>query len=269
MKKNVSKFEFFDLVLSGDYGQLDILNYIQLKTDNYQQEKLRLLIGDIEYCKSCEREEIIEKITKEQIDSAIKQRTSNNREIPYIYFKELRKNGEIVIPESKSLDLEALLFPFHFFRINQLLEMLKSKLEIQTVEPHSHAIANPDKKPDKLRELISQSFEWMLEKDLRQKQVIITKSEFEKLVSWVNFYFKNNFIIPEISNPIKKHYTNKGNIVYAFKELFDGLHPSKPRPDSLYNLIKGCFYEHRDDKISNYQKLKEPANYKAQVIQKF
>ena len=269
MKKHLSTFEFFDLVMSGEYGQLDIQNYAQLKTDNYKHEKLILFIDDIEYCMFCEKEELIGSFTEDQIESAIENLINNNCEIPYIYFKELRKNGEIVIPEPKSLDLETLLFPYHFLRIRKLISDIKKKLihtdnlYIDTPIKRKESVLNQTLKDD-----ITKSFEWMLQQDFRKHKQILQDSDFQNLVNWVSSYFEKDFTIPEILDPIKKVNTNKGHIIYAFKKLFSEIHPHLSKPDSLFILITKCFYELRNDNISNHKKLKEPQYYSELVNQR-
>lgn len=48
MGTNLSVFEFFDLVYSGELGQIDIDNYIQSVTDNYNIEKISKLYNDLD-----------------------------------------------------------------------------------------------------------------------------------------------------------------------------------------------------------------------------
>ena len=114
---------------------------------------------------------------------------------------------------------------------------------------------------------IESAFSFMQQNDPRKHKRIISDDDFDSLMKWITYYFENNFTIPEIDNPIKVINTNKGNVVYTFIKIFKELHPTKTRPDSLFELIKLCFYDYRNDNISNYKKQKEPQFY-SQLINK-
>ena len=115
---------------------------------------------------------------------------------------------------------------------------------------------------------IESAFSFMQQNDPRKHKRIISDDDFDSLMKWITYYFENNFTIPEIDNPIKVINTNKGNVVYTFIKIFKELHPTKTRPDSLFELIKLCFYDYRNDNISNYKKQKEPQFYSELINKK-
>lgn len=112
-----------------------------------------------------------------------------------------------------------------------------------------------------LKDKVEKVFAFMKGNDPRKHLQILTDTEFKSLVTWVTFYFENDLIIPEILKPIQKVNTNKGNVIYTFMRFFKVLHPTKTRPDSLFNLIQACFHEYRIDKLENLKKTKRPQYY--------
>lgn len=118
-----------------------------------------------------------------------------------------------------------------------------------------------------LKNEIESAFSFMQHNDPRKHKRVVNDDDFDSLIKWVTYYFENNFTIPEIDEPIKVINTNKGNVVYTFIKIFKDLHPTKTRPESLFELIKLCFNEYRNDNISNYKKQKEPQYY-SQLVNK-
>ncbi len=123
---NPSTFEFFDLVLNGELGELDIDNYIETLTSGFNADKLNLLLKDIEYCLFCAREEKEGEFTKVDIENAIKERKERNLEIPYTLVPLIKwESAELDLQDVKCLDLENLLFPYDFFPIYLLIKKVK------------------------------------------------------------------------------------------------------------------------------------------------
>lgn len=157
------------------------------------------------------------------------------------------------------------------------IEILKYKQfatsEMQRLEDSLNPTSKPSLISKKSSEPISEdtnsirtrleiAFAFMRELDPRQHQIILDETDFQDLINWVSNYFENNFCVPTINNPIRKIRTNKGNVFHAFKLFFREEYPSGILPDSLFELIKACFYEYREDKIENFKKAKEPQYYK-------
>jgi hypothetical protein len=109
---------------------------------------------------------------------------------------------------------------------------------------------------------IENAFSFMQKTDPRSHKQILNETDFSSLVNWITYYFENDFKIPQIEQPILKINTSKGNVVFAFTSFFKQIHPVKIRPESLFYLIKACFYQYRDDNIENMKKVKEPQYFK-------
>lgn len=110
------------------------------------------------------------------------------------------------------------------------------------------------------RQIVEEALGFMQKTDPRKHKKILTELDFHQLIGWVTYYFEHDQM-PEGIKPIRSVNTNKGNVVYSFKELYREIHPSGTQPDSLFELIKRCFHEYRDDNISNYKKQSEPQYY--------
>ncbi|WP_295229824.1 hypothetical protein [uncultured Chryseobacterium sp.] len=113
-----------------------------------------------------------------------------------------------------------------------------------------------------VKEKIENLLKFMLTVDPRKHKKILSESDYDKLINWVEYYFINDLQIPLIDSPIKFVNTAKGNVVYTFMVIFKELKPNMTRPDSLFDLVKACFYEYKAAKVSSLKKLKEPQYYK-------
>lgn len=113
-----------------------------------------------------------------------------------------------------------------------------------------------------IKQKVKNTFSFMQEIDPRSHKLILNETDFNNLVKYVTYYFINGFKLPKNLKPIKKINTNKGNVVYTFIKFFKEEHPTKTRPDSLFELIIACFNEYRNDKLVNMKKTKEPQYYK-------
>ncbi|MBO0324057.1 hypothetical protein J0X14_17240 [Muricauda sp. CAU 1633] len=115
-----------------------------------------------------------------------------------------------------------------------------------------------DKEEDSLMNHIHRIFGFMERVDPRKHRDILSEDEYERLVDWVHHYFSNGFEVPQITEPILKVHTSKGNIIWAFRSLFSELHPSHTVPQSLFELYTGAFYQFREDRFDNFKKQKKP-----------
>ncbi len=106
-------------------------------------------------------------------------------------------------------------------------------------------------------------FSFMLEKDDRKKQRILSNEEFNRLVKYVTFFFDKNFELPTDIEPIKEIHTSQGNVWYAFSRLFKKIHPGIDKPDSLAELIIRCFENYNEFTILKIRKSwgKRPPNF--------
>ncbi|KAF0237438.1 MAG: hypothetical protein FD181_2004 [Prolixibacteraceae bacterium] len=108
---------------------------------------------------------------------------------------------------------------------------------------------------------IGKAFGFMKGNDPRKHEKILNETDFNNLIEWITYFFENNFEVPRISEPIKKVNTSKGNVIYTFMSFYKSEHPAKTRPDSLFELIKACFKEYRNDELDNLKKTKKPQYY--------
>lgn len=150
-----------------------------------------------------------------------------------------------------------------FNRLKEVKLLLKN---VKALPPQQTQEAEPQ--ISVLKNKIESAFSFMQYNDQRKHKRILSDYDFESLINWVNSYFENDFTIPEIVEPIKVINTNKGNVVYTFIKIFKDLHPTKTRPESLFELIKLCFYDYRNDNINNYKKTSEPQYYSKLVRKK-
>ena len=118
-----------------------------------------------------------------------------------------------------------------------------------------------------IKEKVISAFAFMQGKDLRKHKRILNETDFENLIDWVTYYFENDFLMPEIKKPIKEVNTNKENVIYTFKNFFKIVCPERTYPPSLFQLYTSCFYNYRNDKETNFRKVKEPKYY-SELIKK-
>jgi hypothetical protein len=90
----------------------------------------------------------------------------------------------------------------------------------------------------------------------RKHKQILDDKDFNKLIDWTILYFRNNFIVPEISEPIKVVNTNKTFVQLAFKYLFKTLHKSSPYPETLFEFYQSAFTPYSEDKRNNFEAVK-------------
>lgn len=105
---------------------------------------------------------------------------------------------------------------------------------------------------------VENAFGFMQKNDPRMHKLILNETDFYRLIEWITHYYENGFSIPEITKPIQTVNTAKGNIVFAFKDFYKQEHPTKSYPDTLFKLIRACFYQYREDDIKNLKKSKKP-----------
>lgn len=171
---------------------------------------------------------------------------------------EIQDTHNIHVWQKDVMSISTLGFSFNRIgKIDEQIEQENSKLTRTT----DITVKEETDNELKIKAKVNFAFGFMQGNDHRRHKQILNDHDFNKLVTWVSYYFVNNFSIPEINDPIIKVNTAKGNVVYTFMAFFKELHPASPRPDSLFDLIKACFHEYRDDKLENLKKTKEPQYY--------
>lgn len=140
--------------------------------------------------------------------------------------------------------------------IDNIKESVKSEPQ-QTDEK-----TKTDNQENSTRQKIESAFSFMQSNDLRTHRQILNEKDYNNLIDWVTSYFENNFTIPSIDKPIQEINTGKRNVQWTFMKLYKDIHPASTRPNSLFELIKACFHQYREDKIGSMKKTNEPQYYK-------
>ena len=162
-------------------------------------------------------------------------------------------------------------FKLYFDDITSIKEALQAAYNILLEELRNETLSELNKQPEQpslpekevidLKSQIEQKLWFMQKADPRRHGTILNETDFNRLIEWVTYFFNNDFTLPEINNPIITVNTAKGNVIYSFILLFDELHPTATRPDSLFGLIIKCFHEYREDEIVNLKKSTSKPQY--------
>ena len=136
-------FDFFDLVRSGNLGETDIYKSLKDLTDNFNIENLNHTLKDLDFYLNTNREEMISQFDHEEIMRKVNERKNKGLEIPYLKFpfsknktKEQREKMEKVFANinfsEKIIDIEALMFPYEFFNLYKLKNVISKKIKEET-----------------------------------------------------------------------------------------------------------------------------------------
>jgi len=127
--ENTRVYHFFDLVFNCELGDLDIYNYIQNATSNFNINKLTQLFEDLEYYTVVKRDDISASYSEEDMINAIYKFHSNNKEIPYMHIRELPFTKIKPSKPNKIIDKEKLLFPYDLFTLYKLASQIKTFID--------------------------------------------------------------------------------------------------------------------------------------------
>jgi hypothetical protein len=109
-----------------------------------------------------------------------------------------------------------------------------------------------------IENIVRKHFQFTVEIDDRKKKQMLSQEEFLKLVSWVTYFFENNYELPHIDTPIMEVHISKTKIKSAFKNLIHIYHYRRPKPKSFYTLVAKCFYVLQDETEASIQKTSDP-----------
>lgn len=112
-----------------------------------------------------------------------------------------------------------------------------------------------------LKDEIEGYFYYLQFDDCRKHKKILSDDDFERLVGWIEDYYKNGLEVPKIKNPIKEVNTAKGNVIETFRKFYKYKYPNSSYPESLWLLIKTIFFQYRNDTPSNISKAKKSTDY--------
>ncbi len=112
-----------------------------------------------------------------------------------------------------------------------------------------------------LKDEIEGYFYYLQFDDFRKHKKILSDDDFERLVGWIEDYYKNGLEVPKIKNPIKEVNTAKGNVIETFRNFYKYKNPYSTYPDSLWQFIKTAFFQYREDTLLNISKAKKSNDY--------
>jgi hypothetical protein len=142
MDTSISSRQFFEMVLTGELGKIDIDNYLQSVTDNFNPRKLKLLLTDIELFLNCEREDKEAEYSVEDVLEEVNRLEKLGKEVPKQTLpKFVDKRGVTIFEGCTWIDKERLLFPFHFFCIYQLIGTIKHHIDQKEVNNTSQFVS--------------------------------------------------------------------------------------------------------------------------------
>ena len=138
--------DFFEKVYLDSISDLDMYNQIQELTDNFDEKKLQLLCDDFDFYLFHKKEQRQAHVSDEEIEQAIEKLSKQGREIPVIadrqsqfifeFFKSNDKNKiknaelneqmliEMIEGKKKTIDVERLIYPFEFYDLYRLRNLL-------------------------------------------------------------------------------------------------------------------------------------------------
>jgi len=221
-------YSLLKLVRSEKLGKLDVDNYIQKLTDNYNIEKLKKLLIDTENYLTNEKEEKFSEFSDDEINSA-------REEIRKRKLAKLFKDKPYLINQGinvfvHKIDVELKLFPFEFITIYLLIQNIKSK--IKNAETQINKFNKNDKEPLTFAGLFkipynSETKIMELKTILKTSGYIDDKYKWSGLTGFKNklatlywlFKDKLNILNPgKVTPQLKTFYKEFGLIVYTDKE---------------------------------------------------
>jgi len=237
----MTSYEFFDLVLSGELGELDIQTYIEKTTNNYDLTKLELLLKDIQYCLFCEKEEKISQYSSSEIFEAIDELKGRNKEIPYKVIPPFTtKEGKVITDGSKSIDLEKLLYPYYFFGIYQLIAKINFYIKNANL-PIKHS----DTKKEQVTPTFTNNFDNIKPTEIQNhfKAGLVDKGYLTD--QELNEYLKAAFELktkPETLFKLK-HTPTKQKIYTVFYVYYKDISQKKHERQKEYAALLGDYFE--------------------------
>jgi len=192
---------FFNKIRHCEIAKIEIYNFVELLSDNFNRDKLMIILDDFEFYLFNEKEEFESELSHQDIINAINELNEKKKDIPYIKLIDIKdKNGKPLIehPEKSNIvDLEKLLFPYEFFCCYQFKNFLIKK--INTPVKDNDEIKVPDRvennlviKPERLSMKIDRH---VIEDQLRKLNFLDLKLvkdlEVEKIKELIKILIQN------------------------------------------------------------------------------
>ncbi|MDV3472082.1 hypothetical protein CMU02_11890 [Elizabethkingia anophelis] len=139
-EKTQTIYDFFDSVKDGDFGKTDVFIKLKELSHDFDIDILKSILNDLDFYLFLEREEKESEFSAEDIDRAIDEKRKNGFDIPYLKTTPTENLTEEQIEKRKKLvekglnldqpmlDKESLLFPFDFFNLYQLKNLIITKI---------------------------------------------------------------------------------------------------------------------------------------------
>ena len=96
-KLQIDVNKFFEDVRNCLLTEIETFNIVELLTDNFKREKLKILVKDLELFISIEKEEKLAEFSREDYDNAYAIFEKQNREIPIIKVPDFGKDEYLQI----------------------------------------------------------------------------------------------------------------------------------------------------------------------------
>jgi|GEM_PF-3581973 len=141
VNKNSTVYNFFDEVRNDEFAETDILKSLKDLSEDFNMEILKSIRTDLEFYLHTEREKKESEYNSIDINNAIEQMKSNGLEIPYLKKTQIENLTKKQIENRKSaeekgfdfdaqiLNKEQLLFPFEFYSLYRLRDLISEKLK--------------------------------------------------------------------------------------------------------------------------------------------
>jgi len=106
--------------------------------------------------------------------------------------------------------------------------------------PHFKLLLMPKEiKKDTLSNEI-EKFHCFLKDDHRNGKPRLKEKDYDKLIDWINFYYSNDFKLPQINQKIEYN-CNKVDLLFTFKEFYKRLYKNRNLDTSTIELLNKCF----------------------------
>ena len=124
-KNQKGMYDFFDEVIEGEISDIEIYNYIEKTTNNFDEVKTKLILKDLDFYLMASKMELENDYNLNDLVGKEKKYKSI-KEVPFTYGKNLT-TGELD-KTIKHYDYEKLFYPHHFFNLYRLKKMMLLKL---------------------------------------------------------------------------------------------------------------------------------------------
>ena len=175
-KNQKGMYDFFDEVIEGEISDIEIYNYIEKTTNNFDEVKTKLILKDLDFYLMASKMELENDYNLNDLVGKEKKYKSI-KEVPFTYGKNLT-TGELD-KTIKHYDYEKLFYPHHFFNLYRLRKLIISNQKTVTSRQTNDLLTDTQKKI--IDKLVNRGFKdvhiYRFLKDEKQF-ITITQKEF-------------------------------------------------------------------------------------------